>query len=111
MSRQLEILMERRRQEEVRKARHHWSLLRNSIRNTVQAVQEADIKSVVISHGIHHLRKLNHETRLKQVMYIKELNVSTMQCSPFIMLFLGSIGIDHFINEWCYKGTILQMEL
>ena len=76
ISKQLEILIERRRQEEVRKARHNWSLLRNSIRNTVQAVREADIKSVVISHGIHHLRKLNHETKLKQVMFIKELNVS-----------------------------------
>ena len=86
MSRQLEILMERRRQEEVRKARYHWSLLRNTIRHTVQAVQEADVKSVVISHGIHHLRKLNHDTKLKQVMFIKELNVSTLHIQSTLII-------------------------
>lgn len=76
MSKQLEILMERRRQEEVRKARFHWSLLRNSIKNTITAVKESDEKNVLISHGIHHLRKMNHATELKQVVFIKELDVS-----------------------------------
>jgi len=68
--------MERRRQEEVRKARFNWSLLRNSIRNTISAIKDADVKNVVISHGIHHQRKINHTTELKQVIYIKELDVS-----------------------------------
>ena len=31
-----------------------------------------------------------------------------VQCSPFIMLCLGSIGMDHVISEPCYKGAILQ---
>ena len=31
-----------------------------------------------------------------------------MQCSPFIALFLGYSGLDHVINESCYKRTILQ---
>ena len=30
------------------------------------------------------------------------------QCSPFILLYLGSIGMDCVISELCYKGTILQ---
>lgn len=76
MSKQLEILMERRRQEEVRKARFHWSLLRSSIKNTISAVKVADEKNVLISHGIHHQRKMNHSTELKQVMFIKDLDVS-----------------------------------
>lgn len=75
MSKQLEILMERRRQEEVRKARYNWSLLRNSIKNTITAMKESDEKNVLISHGIHHQRKLNHSTELKQVMFLKELDV------------------------------------
>lgn len=78
MSKQLEILMERRRQEEVRKARFHWSLLRSSIRNTISAVKEADVKNIVISHGIHHQRKINHNAELKQVIFIKELDVSKL---------------------------------
>ena len=32
-----------------------------------------------------------------------------LQCSPFITLCLGSIGIECVISESYYKGTILQM--
>ena len=31
-----------------------------------------------------------------------------VQYSPFIMLYLGSIGMDRVISDPCYKGTILQ---
>ena len=31
-----------------------------------------------------------------------------IQCSPVIMLCLGSIGIDSVISELCSKLTILQ---
>ena len=30
------------------------------------------------------------------------------QCSPFITLILGSIGMNHVMSESCYKGTILK---
>ena len=33
---------------------------------------------------------------------------SLLPCNPFITLYLGSIEINHVINELCYKGTILQ---
>ncbi|XP_052816853.1 uncharacterized protein LOC128243253 isoform X2 [Mya arenaria] len=74
MSKQLEILMERKRQDEVRKARFHWSLLRSSIANTITAVKESDSKNVLVSHGLHHHRKINHSTDLKKVLFIKELD-------------------------------------
>ena len=32
----------------------------------------------------------------------------SLQCSPFIMLSLGSIGRDCVIGKSCYKETILQ---
>ena len=35
-----------------------------------------------------------------------DLIVVKMQCSPFITLCLGFIGMDHVISESCYKGTI-----
>ena len=31
-----------------------------------------------------------------------------VQCSRFIMLYLGSIRMDPVISEPCYKGAILQ---
>ena len=34
---------------------------------------------------------------------------SIHECTPFITLYLGSIGVDRVISEPCYKGTILQM--
>ncbi|XP_052231228.1 WD repeat-containing protein 97-like isoform X3 [Dreissena polymorpha] len=89
LSKQLEILMERRRQEEVRKARYHWSLLRNSIKNTITAVKEADTKNVLISHGIHHQRKINHSTELKQVLFIKELDEYLTTDGQCVRLFMS----------------------
>ena len=32
----------------------------------------------------------------------------TVQCSPFIVLCLGAIGMDRVISEQCYKWKILQ---
>ena len=34
-----------------------------------------------------------------------------VQCSPFIMLYLGSIGRERVICESCYKGTILEQNI
>ena len=31
-----------------------------------------------------------------------------LKSSPFILLYLGSIGIDHVMSELCKKGTILH---
>ena len=31
-----------------------------------------------------------------------------IQCSSFITLYFGSIGMDLVISETCYEGTILQ---
>ena len=39
---------------------------------------------------------------------IVELNCYTVHCSPFIMLCLGSIGMDRVISKFCFKRTILQ---
>ena len=36
------------------------------------------------------------------------METKSVQCSPFIMIYLRSIGMDHVISELCYKGTILQ---
>lgn len=88
--------MERRRQEEVRKARYNWSLLRNSIKNTITAVKEADTKNVLISHGIHHQRKINLSTELKQVLFIKELDVC---CLMFISKFVPLMKLSNRLSN------------
>ena len=37
-------------------------------------------------------------------------HLKNIQCSPFITLCFGSIGMDHVISELCYyKGKIFQM--
>ena len=35
-------------------------------------------------------------------------NFLTVHCSPFMMLYLGLIGMDSVMSEPCYKWTILQ---
>ena len=38
----------------------------------------------------------------------KNVIATKTQYSPFIILYLGSIGMDRVISEPCYKETILQ---
>ena len=76
ISKQLTILIERRKAEEKRKALGHWDLLRKSVRRTVEAVKESDLKNKVVSHGIHHLRKLNHDHSIKSVAFMKDRKVN-----------------------------------
>lgn len=72
ISKQLTILIERRKTEEKRKALGHWDLLRRSVKKTVEAVKDSDLKNKVVSHGIHHLRKLNHDHSIKSVAFMKD---------------------------------------
>ncbi|XP_071172379.1 WD repeat-containing protein 97-like isoform X3 [Mytilus edulis] len=72
LSKNILLLRERARTEEKQKAVNYWKLLRNTIRKATQAAVESDIKQVNISHGMHHHRKINHQTKLKCVIFIKE---------------------------------------
>ena len=38
----------------------------------------------------------------------KKGSYKDVYCSPFIILYLGSIRMDNVISKSCYKGTILQ---
>ncbi|KAK3741975.1 hypothetical protein RRG08_024721 [Elysia crispata] len=69
---ELEILVSRKQNEMRRKAQHHWALLRDSVCNVRKAVEESDLKELVITHGIHRERKMNHHRKIKQVLYIPE---------------------------------------
>ena len=72
---EFEILVERHRAEIKRKAQYHWSLLRNCIRNTIQAISAADLKDIVISHGIHHERQIAHSRSVQQVVFLEARKV------------------------------------
>ncbi|XP_041375421.1 WD repeat-containing protein 97-like isoform X2 [Gigantopelta aegis] len=68
---EFEILIGRHRAEIKRKAQYHWSLLRNCIRNTIQAISAADLKDIVVSHGIHHERQISHTRNVQQVVFLE----------------------------------------
>lgn len=74
-SKQIMLMVERKKSEEKKNAVNHWKLLRDSMQSTVQAVTKADTKDLVISHGIHHLRKLNHQNRLTSVIFLTDQKV------------------------------------
>ncbi|XP_055955273.1 WD repeat-containing protein 97 [Patella vulgata] len=67
---EIEFLVNRKKNVISLKARYHWSLLRNSIRITVDSISETDSKDVVVTHGIHHVRKMNHPHCVQQVAMI-----------------------------------------
>ena len=55
-------------------------------------------------------RKTQKERFLRSAAHslITRLKKLTIQCCPFLMLCLVSIGMVYFISESCYKGSILQ---
>ncbi|GFN75135.1 WD repeat-containing protein kiaa1875-like isoform x3 [Plakobranchus ocellatus] len=69
---ELEILVHRKQNEMRKKAQYHWSLLRESVCSVRKAVEESDLKNLVITHGIHRERKMNHHKKITQVLYIPQ---------------------------------------
>ena len=72
---EMEILTQRRRGEEQRRARHHWSLLRDSITNVRKAVENAVSRDIGLVHGIHPDRKLNHTYPIQHAIFIPQRKV------------------------------------
>ena len=53
-------------------------------------------------------RHTSSQVSLQQDLIGGVFSTSIHECTPFITLNLGSIGVDRVISEPCYKGTILQ---
>ncbi|WAR11385.1 WDR97-like protein [Mya arenaria] len=83
MSKQLEILMERKRQDEVRKARFHWSLLRSSIANTITAVKESDSKNEYLTTDGQCVRIFMSDGRRKKTYTLEEPMDNISYCLHF----------------------------
>ena len=58
------------------KAKYHWKLLRNSIKNAVDKVAKCDVKELMVGHGLHHGRSMNHPVHMCQMIYNKHTKVS-----------------------------------
>nr|CAB3258861.1 WD repeat-containing protein KIAA1875-like [Phallusia mammillata] len=46
-----------------------WALLRNSVKLTTDLVKKSDVLPSTVSHGVHHLRKINHDEEILDVLY------------------------------------------
>ena len=60
------------------KAEYGWRLIRTSVRDVIDIVKSADAKDVVVSHGVHHSRRLNHSQSITQMAYNKNSKVSQL---------------------------------
>ncbi len=58
------------------KAQYAWRLIRHCVKQATDAVSKADAKDVMVGHGIHHCRKLNHVRPIKQILLNKNTKVS-----------------------------------
>ena len=63
-------------EESENKAQYSWRLIRHCVRNAIDLVNKADIKDMVVSHGVHQNRRLNHAEPLNQILYNKRTKVS-----------------------------------
>ena len=63
-------------EENENKAQYAWRLIRNCVRNAIDLVNKADVKDLIISHGVHQSRRLNHAEPLNQILYNKKTKES-----------------------------------
>lgn len=61
------------------KGAYCWRLIRHCVRHAVDLVSKADIKDLIVGHGVHHRRRINHVECIKQVIYNKKTRVSSNQ--------------------------------
>lgn len=54
------------------KAHYEWRVLRTLLHEAVHLVKRAEINELAVVHGIHFLRRVNHNEPLKQVLYVNE---------------------------------------
>ena len=58
------------------KASYCWRLIRQSVRHAVDVVKKADYKDILIIHGVHHNRKLNHPYPIECMIINKKAKVT-----------------------------------
>ena len=62
-------------EENENKGQYAWRLIRHCVKNAIDLVNKADIKDMVISHGVHQNRRLNHVNPVNQILHNKKTKV------------------------------------
>ncbi|XP_071957525.1 WD repeat-containing protein 97-like isoform X2 [Antedon mediterranea] len=65
-----------------------WRKLRESIRNTIREITKSDARDVEVTHGVHHLRKINHVNKIQHVLF-------NPQTQEYLMVDCNGINIFH----------------
>ena len=63
------------------KALYCWRLIRQSVRHAIDVVKKADYKDILIIHGVHHNRKLNHPHPVECMIVNKKTKVLLLKRS------------------------------
>ena len=89
------------------KASYGWRLIRQSVRLAVNLVKKADVRDMVIIHGIQHGRKLTHPNPIEEMVVNKKTKVCSsnsvqvyMVCS-FPYVYVGTYDnskLGYFIS-------------
>ncbi|CAK8684815.1 unnamed protein product [Clavelina lepadiformis] len=51
------------------RAKQLWDLLRRSVKLSTDLVKKADVLPSTVSHGVHHIRKINHDEEILDIAY------------------------------------------
>ena len=57
------------------KGQYCWRLVRNCVRHAVDLMKKSDWKDIIITHGMEHIRKLNHEQKVQGMVHNKNTQV------------------------------------
>lgn len=58
------------------KAHYSWRVLSNSLKAATEIMKKANSQDIIVTHGIVHVRRLNHPKVITDVLYNKNTKVS-----------------------------------
>ena len=60
------------------RAAYYWRVIRASVREATTLVKQADIREILVGHGVHHGRQLNHPQAIHHMAYNKKTKVNLL---------------------------------
>lgn|SRR6218665_609489 len=62
------------------KAHYAWRVLSNSLKPAMEIMKKANSQDIIVTHGIVHVRRLNHPKVITDVLYNKNTKASVSRC-------------------------------
>lgn len=80
------------------KAHYAWRVLSSSLKPAMEIMKKANLQDIVVTHGIVHVRRLNHPKVITDVLYNKNTKASV---SPLLIRIGNCLQVYYITLRSC----------